>query len=450
MDPFKKDFAQRVIKNHKVLSEWWASHAKERAPAFYQSIDLRDAGQKIAPVDCNLFPGGFNNICPEDVRTAPKILATELQCMALRYGIQSPKKLVILPETHTHNPYYVDNVMVLKKLIEEAGFEVRVGWLGESPAPVLLGTTPGTELRTESLTITPHESGKSQLSLGDFVPELILINNDFSGGYPEFLDQLIQPAFPHPNLGWHTRKKNVHFLHYNRLAKEFADLIGLDPWHIQIDTEVVDHVALADGVGIDAVYDSVKRILDRTRIAYAEHQIDRKPFVFVKNNAGTYGMGIMVVHSEEEIKTINRRTKNKMSVGKNKSQISSLVIQEGVPTTTLVDRLAAEPVIYLAGGKLIGGFLRANTERNDEDNLNSQGMVFRMLCMSDLRAIEDGEEDGEHPPLELVYGWIARISALATGYELEQWMPKSHAELNTRVACSETAGVPSGQKTSMV
>jgi len=127
----------------------------------------------------------------------------------------------------------------------------------------------------------------------------------------------------------------------------------------------------------------------------------------------------MVAHSADEIRTMNRRSKNKMSVGKNKRHIDSLVVQEGVPTATLVDRLASEPVIYLFGCELIGGFLRTNTERGIEENLNSQGMVFRKLCMSDLR--DEADEPGvEEMSLEQVYGAVARISALATGLELKE------------------------------
>src|SRR4029077_19004762 len=126
-------------------------------------------------------------------------------------------------------------------------------------------------------------------------------------------------------------------------------------------------------------------VLGRTQLAYESHQVDRKPFVFIKNNAGTYGMGIMVAHSADDVKQMNRRMKNKMSVGKNRLPIQSVVVQEGIPTATLIDRLAAEPVIYLVGCELIGGFLRTNTEKGVEENLNSQGMVFKKLCMSDLR-----------------------------------------------------------------
>ncbi len=168
----------------------------------------------------------------------------------------------------------------------------------------------------------------------------------------------------------------------------------------------------------------VDEVLKRTKEAYDRLKISTPPFAFVKNNAGTYGMGIMVVHSADELRTMNRRTKNKMSVGKNKKSIDSVVVQEGVPTATLIDRLAAEPVIYLVGCDLIGGFLRTNTEKGIEDNLNSQGMVFRKLCMSDLKSPyeDDSADDLDHPEdepiLELVYGSIARISALATGLEL--------------------------------
>jgi hypothetical protein len=68
--------------------------------------------------------------------------------------------------------------------------------------------------------------------------------------------------------------------------------------------------------------------------------------------------------------------------------------------------------------------LRTNTERGVEENLNSQGMVFRKLCMTDLREAQESDEgidfEDELPVLELVYGSVARLSALATGRELAE------------------------------
>ncbi len=244
------------------------------------------------------------------------------------------------------------------------------------------------------------------------------------------MDHLKQPVLPSHILGWHSRKKSEHFRFYNQLAREFADLIAIDPWLIQVDTEEVDEVDFNEEVGTDRVAEAVERVLSRTQQAYHAHQIDRRPFAFVKNNAGTYGMGIMVVHSAEELQHMNRRTKNKMSVGKGKKHIDSVVVQEGVPTATLVDRLAAEPVIYLLGDTLIGGFLRTNTERGVEDNLNSAGMVFKKLCMSDLQqGWSDADEAEPEPVLELVYGSIARISALATGMELAEHLRVKRLEV---------------------
>src|SRR5690606_37359279 len=134
-----------------------------------------------------------------------------------------------------------------------------------------------------------------------------------------------------------------------------------------------------------------------------------------------------MVKSAEEVLTVNRREKNKMSVGKNRSQIHSVVVQEGIPTSMIVNRLAAEPAIYLAECELIGGFLRTHTSRGVDENLNSPGMVFKTLCMSDLQSLADPQEFADSDPaereLELVYGSIARLSSLAAGRELAEKVP---------------------------
>lgn len=416
----KRLLAEGIRANRKKISEWHLEQVRKAPPPFYSSIDLRDSGDKIVPVDSNLYPAGFNNICPEDQRTSPSVFKAHVDSIA-----PGARKILILPESHTSNVYYIENLYYLSQIVIHAGFELQLGWYGGTPegvsadGPVHLTSESGKKLEAFPIRI---EDGT--LSAGGFIPDLILLNNDFSAGYPEILDGVKQPILPSHKLGWHSRKKSEHFRHYNELAGEFAALIGIDPWLIQVDTEEVSPVNFGDDEGIDLVAQSVDRVLKRTQAAYDRHGIETKPFVFVKNNSGTYGMGIMVVHSTDEVLTMNRRAKNKMSVGKGKSLIHSVAVQEGVPTATLVDRLAAEPVIYLFGGELIGGFLRTNTERGVEDNLNSQGMVFRKLCMSDLRAAEQDdaaeEEQNEEPLLELVYGAVARISALAAGRELAE------------------------------
>jgi glutamate--cysteine ligase len=116
---------------------------------------------------------------------------------------------------------------------------------------------------------------------------------------------------------------------------------------------------------------------------------------------------------------MNRRTRNKMSMGKNKSVIDRVLIQEGVPTTLQTEGSTSEPVVYMMGSELIGGFIRANRERDDMDNLNSQGMFFKKLCFKDLEdCLKEGSEE-DLPHLEAVYGVIGKLSALAAAHELK-------------------------------
>jgi glutamate--cysteine ligase len=449
LDPFgvKHKIAAQIKAHQKQVIDWQRAQADRTPLPFYSSVDLRDSGHKIVPVDSNLYPAGFNNICPDDLRSAPQVLKANLSRLlggtldSLPGSQDRPKRVLVLPESHTSNSYYIENLYYLIGILRESGLEVELGWWGDrNPENSALPSANTPEvIRLESqtqkqLSAWPISIKNQRITLSthaEWEPDFVVLNNDFSSGYPKALDGVKQPIFPTHTLGWHSRKKSTHFKHYNRLATEFAQLIGIDPWTITIDTREVTPVDFSEGVGIDQVADQVRQVLDSTRAAYKTHGITREPFAFVKNNSGTYGMGIMVVHSADEVLTLNRREKNKMSVGKNKMIIESVAIQEGVPTATLVDRLASEPVIYLMGCELIGGFLRTNTQRGEEDNLNSQGMVFRKLCVSDLKRPffdqddsdpEDAADDssGEEPLMELVYGTVARISAMAAGIEIQE------------------------------
>ena len=56
---------ESVILDRQSRIEAWFRSQWRKAPApLYASVDLRNAGYKIAPVDTNLFPAGFNNLNP--------------------------------------------------------------------------------------------------------------------------------------------------------------------------------------------------------------------------------------------------------------------------------------------------------------------------------------------------------------------------------------------------
>ena len=44
------------------IEQWFRTQWLENQAPFYGSVDLRNSGFKLAPVDMNLFPGGFNNL----------------------------------------------------------------------------------------------------------------------------------------------------------------------------------------------------------------------------------------------------------------------------------------------------------------------------------------------------------------------------------------------------
>ena len=56
------ELEQKVLEATPAIERWFRLEWQEHTPPFYCSVDLRNAGFKLAPVDTNLFPGGFNNL----------------------------------------------------------------------------------------------------------------------------------------------------------------------------------------------------------------------------------------------------------------------------------------------------------------------------------------------------------------------------------------------------
>jgi len=417
MDQFHELIVDRIFEKRHAVRDWFALKFKENSAPFYSSYDVRDSSFKIAPVDCNLYPAGFNNICSEDLSVAHELLQDWVKVLG---DGKPPKKIAILPESHTSNKFYIENLWTLQDIFVRAGFETRIAWWtgdeGNPPHSVSLESVTGKVLEAFPI---KREGNRILLSDG-FEPEWIILNNDFSSGYPKILDGVQARIYPSHKLGWHSRRKSTHFRYYNKYALEFANLLSIDPWLVSIDSQVVEGIDLNEGVGADRAADAVGAMIDRLQTEYSKRKIPHSPTVFLKNDHGTYGIGIHVVHSADEVRNLNRRAKNKLSVGKGKSEVHEILIQEGIPTQLVVENLISEPVIYLFGSELIGGFIRSNTERGDNDNLNSQGMLFKKLCMRDLREAWDAKSKQDFPIHEAIYGSISLLSCLAAAEEMKE------------------------------
>lgn len=410
--------AAAIYAHRTQVKDWFTNQFKKHKAPFYSSYDLRDSGFKIAPVDCNLFPAGFNNICQDDLAEAPQVLKAWMKEVS---PDQTIERILILPEGHTQNRYYIENLSLLVQIFRESGFQTNLGWIGDDNVSTddrfTLDSATGTPVEFFKLT----KNSQNRLSTRNgFVPDLVICNNDFSAGLPELIEGIEQPLLPPPGLGWHKRRKSNHFGHYNRLATELSQLLSIDPWLLTVRTELVDHVDFSEGTGTEQVAVIVDNMMSQLKDEYQKRGIKHAPSIFIKNDKGTYGIGIHVVHSGEDVRTLNRREKNKLSVGKGKQPIRSVIVQEGIPTQMLVEQTSSEPVIYMFGHELMGGFIRSNTERGDSENLNSAGMLFRKLCMKDLRESWSDCSQSDFPALEAVYGTASRLSALAAALEIEE------------------------------
>ncbi|MDA8415672.1 MAG: glutamate--cysteine ligase [Betaproteobacteria bacterium] len=394
-----------------VIEHWFRQQWLVHSAPFYASVDLRNAGFKLAPVDTNLFPAGFNNL---NVAFDP--LCVQAAMSAVEKICPDTRQFLLIPENHTRNLKYLENVATLKSILQRAGFVVRIGSL----IPELTTAQEVSLPNGQSLLLEPIQRRGNRLTLGDYDPCAILLNNDLSSGIPTLLKGLSQTLVPPPWAGWNSRRKSRHFSAYQQVATEFSRLIDIDPWLIDPFFSHANHVDFSKNEGIDELQHHAAIMLDKIRIKYREYHIDQPPFVIAKADAGTYGMGIMTIKDATELGQLNRRQRNKMSVIKEGQAVHEVLLQEGVPTFETVAESVAEPVIYLIDHFVVGGFYRVHTDRGIDENLNAPGAHFVPLAFETAAMAADSNQKPDAPPNRFyTYGVVARLALLAAARELE-------------------------------
>jgi glutamate--cysteine ligase len=167
--------------------------------------------------------------------------------------------------------------------------------------------------------------------------------------------------------------------------------------------------------------------LTKIKRKYKEYGINEKPFVVVKADNGTYGMGIMTVRDVSDLDLLNRKTRNKMSVIKDGQVVSDVIIQEGVLTNERMNDAVAEPVVYMMDRYVVGGFYRVHADRGVDENLNAPGASFVPLAFEETPHLpQPGMKPGASVPNRFyMYGVIGRLAMLAASYELESTDPEA-------------------------
>ena len=413
------ELEQRILDSMPAIERWFRLEWMEHTPPFYCSVDIRNAGFKLAPVDTNLFPGGWNNLTDEMLP-----LAVQAAMAAIEKICPEARNLLIIPENHTRNTHYLANVVQLKRIFNMAGLNVRIG----SISPDVKKTTTVTLPHGDTVTLEPVIRSKRRIGLKDFDPCTILLNNDLSSGVPSIVEELYeQYLLPPLHAGWSVRRKSRHFQSYEEVAKRFGKLLGIDPWLINPLFGRSEGIDFANGVGMEGLAEQVDVLLAKVRRKYKEYGIKEKPFAIVKADNGTYGMGVMTVRDAKELAELPRKSRNKMGMIKDGQTVHDVIIQEGVLTQERMNNAVAEPVVYMMDRYVVGGFYRMHPERDVDENLNAPGAGFVPLAFQHSTQLPQiGARPGASMPNRFyMYGVVARVAMLAASYELEATNPNA-------------------------
>lgn len=395
-----REHNQRLENKREEITAWMAKKRAEVPIPIYGSVDVRDAGWKIGVVDANHFPAGFNNVSEENLIELANLFKEHVHRVN-----PSCAWVHIYPESHTRNPGYVENIASIKSMIEHAGFTCTVGSPDLNEFDALNGLSG--PLMVQSVEV----DDEGNLTVGQQHPDLILLNNDLTEGIiPGVQSTNITPP---PHMGWYRRRKSQHYEMLKPYVEEIADLLSLDPWHLMPEWFVSQDKCLTEDACRSKLAAEIDAFLDRLRAKYASLGIEREPTVVMKNDSGTYGLGVMMLTSGEQILNLSKRKANKLRYAKGGADVENYLIQEGIPTAlTTENNETLEPVVYLVDGEAASWFYRVNAKKSDMDNLNSPSSRF------------ENYEDSKNPHLEEAHGWhalVAELSMLAMGAEAEAW-----------------------------
>jgi glutamate--cysteine ligase len=94
-----------IQRQQRDINAWLKKYEAIHTP-LYTSVDIRDAGFKIAIVDTNLFPAGFNNLCEHGMADAVQLFKN-----AIIKRVPLAKKIIIAAEEHTRRRSFKKQVL---------------------------------------------------------------------------------------------------------------------------------------------------------------------------------------------------------------------------------------------------------------------------------------------------------------------------------------------------
>ena len=414
------ELEQRILESTPVIERWFRLEWMEHTPPFYTSVDVRNAGFKLAPVDTNLYPGGWNHLTPEMLP-----LAVQAAMAAIEKICPEAKNLLLVPENR-RDVSYLSNLAQLQRLFYMAGLNVRLGSLSNDIKDPTTIELPG----GDKVTLEPLIRSKRRLGLKNFDPCTILLNNDLRAGVPGILEDLHeQYLLPPLQAGWSVRRKSQHFKAYEEVSKRFGKLLGMDPWLINPLYNQCGEVDFAQGTGLECLRSNVDALLTKVRRKYKEYGINEKPFVVVKADDSHPGFGLLSVRDVKDLDALVAKAQKSMAAAGGAAVAPDVIIQEGVLTHERINDAVAEPVVYMMDRYVVGGFYRVHAERGEEESLSAPGARFVPLAFEKSAIMpQPGQKPGASAPNRFyMYGVIGRLAMLAASYELEATDPEAES-----------------------
>ncbi len=398
--------------SQEAISEWLLQYESIYSP-IYSSLDIRDTGFKMAVVDTNLFPAGFNNLSETAIKEAASLFRS-----AILKRVPHAKDILIIIEKHTRNKWYLENARILQKIIHSANFNTHVAAFfdeddiaqNQIDEKMMFTTSSGSFIKVECADDILKKIQDRTISI-----DMVFLNNDLSSGIPESLTTLNLPIFPPMCAGWHSRCKSRHFAFANALINEFAKIIGLDPWYFLCLYEKTEDVQINKIEDRQKLYEAAAQLFAQIKAKYKEHHIDEKPYILIKADSGTYGLGVVTIEEAEDILRLNNRAINDLKRNKGGIKTNRFLLQEGIGTIYKIGDCPSELTIYQIDNRPFGGFFRYHRGKGARDNLNSPGgMEFK--------------EIGSNAGIDKLnlYHILARIAGIAAGMEIKELKGQRH------------------------
>lgn len=373
------------------------------------AMTIKEGNIKIASSHYELFPIGLNHFCKTDFGLLPTAFK---KFFKTHYPDYSIKRVLLLVTTQEFNPYYYEHVSTLVQLFKKSGYKVDLGTLEEISAPITIKTPSKISLK-----ISPTQVKKNKLVTTSLEPDFIYFTTKgFSMDLLAKLSHIEQPMNPPLKLFSHREKKSDYLFLLNRFATEFSQITNTDPWLFKTEFWVEPHVNVDEKNGIEKVAISAQNLLNTLGMKFKEYQVTQEPSVRLSNNSGTYGMGILSIHSFKDLAALYQRKKAKMTGSRSQAVINDVLIQEEIPSVPLFEKCNGEIVIYSIGAEMVGGYLQ-NYIAFAEKSLTRQHL-FMPVCFSSKPHGHTQKRYNRNK--NLIYGHLSRIGNLALGYTMDK------------------------------